>query len=75
MSHEVPVHEAQHQLFKLIQEALAGEEVIITQDDQPVVCLKPVEKRTKRQLGTAKGLVVLKEGFKDIPDDYKNYLP
>ena len=44
------VHQAKSQLSKLIQKALRGEEIVITNRHKPVVRLTVV-RRPKRQLG------------------------
>ncbi|MGF1476577.1 MAG: type II toxin-antitoxin system Phd/YefM family antitoxin [Geminicoccaceae bacterium] len=43
---QVTVHKAKTQLSKLIEAALAGEEVIIARGSKPVVKLVPVSPRT-----------------------------
>jgi prevent-host-death family protein len=43
---KVTVHVAKTHLSKLIEAALAGEEVIIAKGDKPVVKLVPVEKQS-----------------------------
>ena len=48
------VHAAKTQLSKLIEAALAGEEVIIARGSEPVVKLVPVKKK-KFKLGTHDG--------------------
>ena len=56
-SMKVTVHAAKTNLSKLIEAALAGEEVVIARGDKPVVRLVPVERRAfkfdmlKGQLG------------------------
>lgn len=49
---QVTIHEAKTQLSRLIQKALAGEEVIIANRDKPVVRLTVVtDEKPKRRLG------------------------
>lgn len=62
---EVNIHEAKTQLSRLIQRALAGEEVTIAKAGKPLVRLTPVEKR-KPILGSARGMFELPEGW-DAP--------
>lgn len=53
---EVNVHEAKRHLSQLLDQALAGEDVIIMKAGRPLVRLTVVEgARTPRKLGTAKG--------------------
>jgi antitoxin (DNA-binding transcriptional repressor) of toxin-antitoxin stability system len=56
--HHIDLHEARLRLGDLIDIALSGEEVVITQDDQPVlklVCV--VAPKARRKAGSAKGLI------------------
>lgn len=54
----VGIHEAKTHFSKLIQRAMAGEEIVIVRDDQPLVKLVPVEcSHPKRELGRCKNLV------------------
>ncbi|HEY5791703.1 MAG TPA: type II toxin-antitoxin system Phd/YefM family antitoxin [Chthoniobacterales bacterium] len=49
---QVTIHEAKTQLSRLIQKALAGEEVIIANRDKPVVRLAVIAtEKPKRRLG------------------------
>lgn len=69
MSTEVSVHEAQIHLSRLLDEAMAGEEIVISRSGKPLVRLVPVEEApVDRPFGTAKGLFVL-------PADWDNRLP
>ncbi len=71
MSVEVNVHEAKTHLSRLLDQALAGEEVIIMRSGRPLVRLLPVATAlTPRVLGTAKGMVTMADGFDaPLPDD------
>ncbi|RLJ20369.1 type II toxin-antitoxin system prevent-host-death family antitoxin [bacterium endosymbiont of Escarpia laminata] len=73
---QVNVHQAKSQLSKLIERALAGEEVIIARNNKPTVRLEVLpEARDKRRLGALKGLVkYMANDFDDTPDDFKGYL-
>jgi len=61
---EVNIYEATTNLPKLIEQALAGEEVIIADAGSPLVKLVRVE-RHKPVLGSARGTFVLKDGWDD----------
>jgi len=64
MSIEVNVHEAKTQLSRLLEQAMAGEEVVIMKSGRRLVRLTPVESApVRRKLGTAKGDFV-------VPDDF-----
>jgi prevent-host-death family protein len=59
----VTITQAEKQLAKLIDRAIAGEEVVITPGAKPVVRLAPVI-RQKRKPGLLKGKVP------DLPDEF-----
>lgn len=66
---EVNIHEAKTHLSRLLEQALAGDEVIIRKAGKPLVRLTPVAAApTRRQLGAAKGRFV-------VPDDFDAPLP
>ncbi len=73
---QVNVHQAKSQLSKLIERALAGEEVIIARNNKPTVRLEVLpEAREKRRLGALKGLVkYMANDFDETPDDFKGYM-
>ena len=74
--HQVTIHEAKAHLSRLIEEALAGEEVIIAKGKQPVVRLVAVpEVRQQRRLGGAKGTVLSMTDDFDAPlEDLEAYM-
>jgi prevent-host-death family protein len=58
------VHVAKTHLSRLIERALAGEEVIISRGKTPVVRLVPVTvEPPRRQFGTMKGRAAVGEAF------------
>ena len=58
MATTVNMHEAKTQLSRLVDAALAGEEVVIARAGRPVVRLVPVkEPRPRRQPGVLRGKV------------------
>jgi prevent-host-death family protein len=67
----VNVHAAKTHLSRLIEEACAGEDVVIARGAKPVVRLVPVHKtEAKREFGALKGrLVVADEFFEPLPED------
>jgi len=74
--HQVNIHEAKTHLSKLIQEAISGEEVIIAKGNKPVVKLVSIDTQTvQRQLGTAKGKILMAEDFDEPLDDFTAYMP
>lgn len=75
--HQVTIHEAKTHLSKLIQEALAGEDVIIAWGSTPVARLQPLPGAVvKRRLGTARNLIVeMSDDFFETPADFDEYAP
>jgi prevent-host-death family protein len=64
------IHEAKSQLSKLVDRALAGEEIIIARAGTPVVRLVPVNQDdSPRQGGQWKGKVRIAPDFDELPDD------
>ncbi len=73
--HQVNIHEAKTHLSKLIQEVLAGEEVVIAKGNTPVARLTALPRqRQVRQLGTAKGKMVMADDFDKPLDDFAPYM-
>lgn len=60
------IHEAKSQLSKLIESALAGEEIIIAKAGKPLVKLVPYQKpQESRKPGGWEGKVVIGDDFDD----------
>lgn len=69
---KVSVYDARAGLSRLIDQALAGEEVIITRKGKPVIRLVPVEPEQKkpREPGALRGLFEVPDSFFDpLPDE------
>jgi len=68
----VTIHQAKTNLSKLIQDALHGEEVIISKGKTPVVKITPLKSaQPERKLGGASGLVqFMSADFNDEIDDF-----
>ena len=73
----VTIQEAQSRLTDLIHRLSPGEEVVITENDQPVARIVPTSvgaKKAARQLGTMKGSVLYMAPDFDAPlEDFKEY--
>jgi prevent-host-death family protein len=67
----ITVHEAKTQLSRLIARALAGDEVVISRGDVPVVRLVPVARDVPaRKFGAMKGRArVTSAFFEPLPED------
>jgi prevent-host-death family protein len=72
----ITLQEAQAKLGELIHQLTPGEEVVITENDQPVAKLvaTPVEIRKVPKLGTQRGSVLSMEHFDDPLEDFKEYM-
>jgi prevent-host-death family protein len=74
MSAMITVEEAQTKLKELIRQLAPGEEVVITENQQPVAKLVGAQ-RAERKLGTLKGTVLYMAPDFDAPlDDFKEYM-
>lgn len=73
----VTIHEAKTNLSRLIQAALAGEEVVIAKGKHPLVKLVVVpELRQQRRIGGAEGIVRYMADDFDAPlEDFAEYMP
>ena len=64
MSETVNMHQAKTSLSRLVQRALAGEEIVIARNGEPLVKLVPVEKkREPRVPGLYKGKIWIGPDF------------
>lgn len=62
----VDIHAARTNLSRLIEQACAGEEVVIARDSEPVVRLVPVERQQpRRKFGAMMGRYSLPNEFFD----------
>lgn len=67
------VHEAKTHLSRLLQKASTGEEVIITNRNEPVARIVPV-KPNHRQWGSLKGKIKFAENWDAPIEDFRDYL-
>jgi prevent-host-death family protein len=64
------VHEAKTHLSRLVEEAVAGEDIVIAKAGKPRVRLVPVDEPPKRKLGFMKGWDVPDEAFfEPLPEE------
>jgi prevent-host-death family protein len=74
---QISVTEASEHLAQFINAALDGEEIVITQDERPVVKLTPLEPTPKRypaKAVSARGLVWISDNFDESLEDFKEYM-
>ena len=71
MAVQVNIYEAKSNLSKLINQVIAGEEVIVAKSGKPVAKIVPFEKPTQnRKPGSAKGKLIISDDFDaPLPDD------
>lgn len=70
ISEPVNVYEAKTQLSRLINRALAGEDVVIARAGKPVVRLVPVQSpRPRREPGSWRGRVWMADDFDELPEE------
>ena len=83
--HQIDLNVAKTQMASLIQSALDGEEVIITENDQPILRLIRVSaseepsssydrEKHPRQAGSARGLISMSDDFDEPLEDFAEYM-
>ena len=72
----VSIHEAKTHFSKLIQRALAGEEVIVSRGKEPVDKIVPIpEAKKERKPGGTKGLVKrISPDFDDPLEEFEEHM-
>ncbi len=68
------MEQARVQLEELLKTVQDGEEVIITKDEQPLAKLIAVPMKSKREFGSAKGLIQIPSDFDEPLDDFTEYM-
>jgi antitoxin (DNA-binding transcriptional repressor) of toxin-antitoxin stability system len=72
---QIELTEARKHLTDLIKTALGGEEIVITQDDQPVLKLVRIPApKTRRKAGSAKGLITMSDDFDAPLEEFQEYM-
>jgi antitoxin (DNA-binding transcriptional repressor) of toxin-antitoxin stability system len=71
----LPVKKASGNLDALVDAAIAGEEIVITRDDQAAVRLVPVStgNSARPQFGSARGLIKMSDDFDAPLEDFDDY--
>ena len=71
----IDINQAKQQLPELIEQAVSGDEVIITKSGQPIVKLVAITKhRRKRLFGSARGLIKISNDFDEPLEDFREYM-
>jgi len=69
---KLDISQAKSDLSKLLDLAIQGEEIVITQDDKPVSKISPIKRPLKR--GSAKGKVWISDDFDQPLEDFQEYM-
>jgi prevent-host-death family protein len=76
--YQIDIIEAKEKLLELIAAAMRGEEIAITQDNQPVVKLVGIppanKKRWPSKAGSAKGMVWMSDDLDEPLEEFKEYM-
>jgi len=73
--YQIELEKAKAQIESLLQAALDGEEIVITQNEQPVVRLVPVSNaKLRRRSGSARGLITMSDDFDEPLEDFAEYM-
>ena len=72
----VELEEAKARFASLLQTALAGEEIVITENKRPVLKITPVvmSRVKRRRSGSAKGMIEIAADFDAPLDDFHEYM-
>lgn len=74
-SKAVDLKQAQGRLEELVDDAVRGEEVVLTHEGQPVAKIIPITRRVaRRRFGSAKGLIHMREDFDEPLEDFREYM-
>ena len=69
---QLDITQAKADISKVLDLAIGGEEIVITQDDKPVAKISPIQRPLKR--GSAKGKVWMSDDFDEPLEDFKAYM-
>lgn len=70
MAEIVNMHQAKSSLSRLVERALAGDEVVIARNGKPLVQLVPVQKKRKPRVpGRGKGKIWISPDFEFTDDE------
>ena len=73
--YQIDLNEAKLHLADFIDVALSGEEIVITQNGQPVLKLvRVVASKARRKAGSAKGLIIMASDFDAPLEDFQAYM-
>ncbi len=74
MLQKIQLEDVNSDFRELVESSVRGNEIVIMKDNEPIAKIIPFPKKFRRRLGTAKGQVIIREGFKDIPESFEDYI-
>jgi prevent-host-death family protein len=73
--YQITLEQAKLDFLRLLQEAMQGQEIVITQNNVPTLKLISISKSKPRaQFGSAKGLITMSDDFDAPLEDFKEYM-
>lgn len=76
MQHHIDIAEARIHLAELLEDVLQGDEIVITQNDQPVVKISHVMAIKPQPIpGRCHGMLVVNQEDDAHLDDFADYMP
>jgi antitoxin (DNA-binding transcriptional repressor) of toxin-antitoxin stability system len=76
MSHDVPIEQAAAKLAELVGALRPGDEIVLTEHDQPVARILPSRPApTYRRPGNCKGMLVIRQEDEEHLTDFGEYMP
>lgn len=73
--HAIDLNHAQSRLPELVRQAARGEDVILTQDGEPVAKIIPITRaKGLREFGSARGLIHMADDFDAPLEEFEEYM-
>ncbi len=73
--YQIDLSEVKSQVSDLIGLALTGEDIIITQNEQPILKVTRIlNSGTYRKAGSAKGMIIMSDDFDEPLEDFQEYM-
>ncbi len=69
----VGMHEAKTNFSKLVRQAAAGQEIIVTRSGEPIARIVRYERPARRKPGSLKGQIKILPGFDELPPGWEEY--
>lgn len=69
---KLDIDKAKSNLSELLDLAIKGQEIVITQDSKPVAKISPIKRPLKR--GSAKGKILMSNDFNEPLEDFQEYM-